>query len=190
MPATIGLDERGRVLVATLANPPHGLMDPSMVAALQDVVRRAEEDDDVGAVVLTGAHPERFVAHYDVGELLAGAEAGPAVAPGPTRAALRAVQAARRVPGAEGALAGTPAAGLVQLERFQETFVRMQTCGAVFVAALNGSAMGGGCELALACDWRICADNPRLGQPEVLLGLMPGGGSARARPTSWGSSTR
>jgi enoyl-CoA hydratase len=180
VPGRIEVEERGRVLLATLTNAPHGLMDRAIADALGDLVERAERDDGVGAVVLTGAHPERFVAHYDVAELLAGSEAGPAAPPGPTRAALWAVGAARRVPGAEAALEGTPVAGLVRLERFHDTFLRMQTCGAVFVAALNGSAMGGGSELALACDFRIMARGDfGIGQPEILFGFPPGGGGTQ-----------
>ena len=44
------------------------------------------------------------------------------------------------------------------------------------IAAVGRVALGGGCELALACDWRIAGDNAVLGQPEVLLGIIPGGG--------------
>src|SRR5262249_59709767 len=63
---------------------------------------------------------------------------------------------------------------------FGEIWRRMNRCGAVFVAALNGSAMGGGCELALACDVRIMAEGPYLiGQPEILLGFPPGGGGTQ-----------
>jgi 3-hydroxyacyl-CoA dehydrogenase / enoyl-CoA hydratase / 3-hydroxybutyryl-CoA epimerase len=67
---------------------------------------------------------------------------------------------------------------------------RVETCGKPWVAALNGTALGGGFELALACHRRIAADNPRtrVGQPEVKVGLIPGAGGtqrvARMMPPS------
>jgi enoyl-CoA hydratase/carnithine racemase len=176
----IRLEDRDGVLLATISNPPHGLMDSEIVEALEGLVARVAAEDGPTGVVLTGAHPERFVAHYDVEELLAAAEASPAVGRRAARASLQTVAALRRLPGGAEALDRSPAAGLSAVERFGEVLLGLGRCGAVVVAALNGSAMGGGCELALACDLRVMSRGDHLiGQPEILFGFPPGGGGTQ-----------
>jgi enoyl-CoA hydratase len=180
MAGTVNITQRGRVLLVTLENPPLALMDEGHLEGLIAALERAESDPDIGGVVLTGAHPTRFIAHYDVGELLQIATSSPALSRRMAHGALRATGAVRRVPGGDGLLQRGPAAGLAYLERFHETLVGIQSCPAVWIAALNGSALGGGCEVALACDRRFMAAGDHLiGQPEIMLGFPPGGGGTQ-----------
>ena len=75
-----------------------------------------------------------------------------------------------------------PVSMYVYIEEFQDTFTRLAELPKPTIAAINGYALGGGCELALACDIRIAADDAQLGQPEILLGVMPGAGGSQRLP--------
>ena len=104
------------------------------------------QDEQAGAVILTGAGEKAFAAGADINEL---ATQSPAE-------------------GKEFALAG------------QAVMNRIERLGKPVIAAVNGHALGGGCELAMACTLRIASETARLGQPEVKLGIIPGyGGTQR-----------
>ena len=65
-------------------------------------------------------------------------------------------------------------------KRGQDVFLKIENSKKPVVAAVNGFALGGGCELAMACHFRLCSENAKFGQPEVNLGLVPGyGGTQR-----------
>ncbi|MGH9691054.1 MAG: enoyl-CoA hydratase-related protein [Candidatus Acidiferrales bacterium] len=113
---------------------------------LGDCLDAVRLNNEVRAIILTGAGEKAFVAGADINEL------------------------AQRtsIDGKDFALWG------------QEVLHRLETLGKPSIAAINGFALGGGCELALACTIRIASRTARLAQPEVTLGILPGyGGSQR-----------
>jgi enoyl-CoA hydratase len=75
-----------------------------------------------------------------------------------------------------------PVEGKLTSEFGQQVLNCIENLGKPVIAAINGFALGGGCELALACTFRLAADTARLGQPEVKLGLIPGYGGSQRLP--------
>ena len=80
------------------------------------------------------------------------------------------------------------ATGEAKARRGQEVFRTIETCGKPVIAGINGFALGGGCELAMACTIRVASETAKLGQPEVKLGLIPGYGGTQRLPRLVGQS--
>jgi enoyl-CoA hydratase len=78
--------------------------------------------------------------------------------------------------------------GTAKAQRGQAVFSLIEACSKPVLALINGFALGGGCELAMACTLRLAGERAKLGQPEIKLGLIPGYGGTQRLPRLVGSS--
>ncbi|HGT3135584.1 TPA: enoyl-CoA hydratase/isomerase family protein [Pseudomonas aeruginosa] len=190
-PRHLRIEQRGRVLQVLLDNPPANFLTTAVMQELADLLDDLEQRQDIGAVILSGAADGVFLTHFDVDEIER------AVAPITfsmpawlTRLLLESESLLRHLPGARRLLRHTLLAGVADMNLFHEVTAHMRRMDKVFIAAINGLALGGGCELALACDLRLMAEDDQverfLGQPEVLIGLIPGGGGTQMLARSLG----
>src|ERR1700736_2526033 len=180
MSGHLEIEDRGAVLIVRVDGGQHSLFGLDIANQLEALVDRVDGDPNVRAVVFTGARPGRFVSHADVRLLQEERGALPPLGRRGASAIARAARGADRARVLEPVVRRTPLWGAVQLDRLHATFMQMNASGVIFVAALNGSALGLGAEFAWACDLRVMADGEFfIGQPEVLLGIMPGGGGSQ-----------
>ena len=147
----------GGVATCTLSNPPNHTLNSNGVQELGVLLDELEQDRALRVLILTGGGEGVFVAHYEVAELAASAE-----------------QQSQQPAGAPSEI--DPG----RLHAFHRVCLRLERLPAVTIAAINGNAAGGGCELTLACDFRLMADGPfGYGLPETSVGIIPGAGGTQ-----------
>jgi enoyl-CoA hydratase len=177
-------ERSGRVLIVRIDNPPHNFMTAEMVRELEGLFRSLPGDRSIGAVVITGKPDDLYITHYDVGEILASVRrAGIAAPPWLTGIVLGVARMVRRIPVLRDMAERTPLAAVFELYRIHDLFLEMNRSELVFIAAINGPATGGGCEISLACDVRIMADaDIAIGLPEMTIDFNPGAGGTQRLP--------
>ncbi len=149
------VDDQGiAILTLDVTGRSMNVVTPQFVTELAALVDKVAEDDAVKGAVVTSAK-DAFMAGADLMGLVSIYDRGL-----------------------------TPAEIYPETKGYTETLRRLETCGKPFAAAINGTALGGGLELALACHYRVVADDPklRLGLPEVQVGLLPGAGGTQRLP--------
>jgi len=138
---------RDGLLIVTIDRPKVlNALNAQTVEEIYEAFAKARDDENVKAVIVTGAGEKAFVAGADINEL------------------------AQK----------TPITGKTTSERGQGVLSFIERFPKPVIAAINGFALGGGCEIALACHIRIASDKAQMGLPEVTLGIIPGyGGTQR-----------
>ncbi len=135
-----------KTAIVTLDHPPVNALSPAVLKEIQAEFEALGKNDDVRAIVLTGAGNHAFCAGADLKEF-----------------------------------AGVDPKQAQEIAKLGHAAMNaIEDCQKPVIAAINNLALGGGCELAMACDIRISSDRARYGQPEVWIGLIP----------AWGGSTR
>jgi len=141
---SLRVERAGAVATVTIERPEvKNALDPETIRELGAVLTALEDDDELLAVVLTGAGDEVFVAGGDL-------------------------KALQKVEGAE--------AGRRMARLTQRVFARLEALEVPVIAAINGTTLGGGTELAAACDIRIAAETASFGFKQIQLGIMPAWG--------------
>jgi enoyl-CoA hydratase len=145
----LSIERTGRVMVATLSRPPVNALNDELIARLDAVLDQVIADDDI-AVLHIRSEQTTFCAGADLALMHA--------------------------------CLGSPEGLEAMIElvrRMQRLFARLASAPVVTLAEISGAAMGGGLELALACDLRVAAAEAKLGLPEVGLGLLPAAGGTQ-----------
>lgn len=150
---TIRAEKREKGIVWIIVNnPPVNAIGEQLMEELESAAEELTGDRSVRVVVITSAHPTIFLAGADLKGMISGGGSNLGEDENPI---------AR------------------QSARMQACFNRFATMPKPVIASINGHALGGGCELAMACDFRIMGKKGRIGLTELSLGLIPGAGGTQ-----------
>ena len=150
----VKLSIEDRVATLTIDHAPVNALNEQVLDDLDAVVGEVIANTDVKAAVITGAGQLAFVAGADINVFDALLKEGN----------------------------GAEVRARAFLQKGQAVFAKIENAPKPFVAAVNGVALGGGMELAMACQMRIIGDRAKLGQPEINLGIIPGWGGTQRLP--------
>jgi enoyl-CoA hydratase/carnithine racemase len=148
----VRVEQDARVAIVTLDHPPVNALSARLLEELEEEYDRLDTSDETRAIVIRGEGEKAFVAGADITEF-----------PGMREQ----IEEAAETGSARG---------------IQKLAARMDAGRTPVVAAIHGYCLGGGLELAMACDIRVAAEDAQLGQPEIKLGLIPGGGGTQRLP--------
>ncbi len=141
-------ERRGGVSILTINRPEkRNALNGALRCSLLGALAAAARDQEVRAIVLTGAGDKAFIAGADIAEF-----------------------------------EGRSPVDQYRVMKLPTVFDAVERIAKPVIAAINGFCLGGGMELALACDIRIASSTARFGQPEVNLGIIPGGGGTQRLP--------
>ncbi len=141
-------NDEGRVAVLTINRPDKmNALNQQVRDEMLEHLAAIENDDGIGAVVVTGAGDKAFIAGADIAEF-----------EGRSPFDQREAMASPRI------------------------YDVMSSFPKPVIAMINGYCLGGGCELAMSCDLRVASETASFGQPEINLGLIPGGGGTQRMP--------
>jgi len=170
----------GGVLLARLPTDELGLFKREHADAFLGLVDNAMRDPEIRAVVLTGSRPARFISHADLAWLRQDGGAIPPLGRTISGLVLKLAGVLARSRALRFAVRRTPLTAAIQMVQLHRTLTRMGSSSTVFVAALNGPALGLGAEISWACDLRLMAEGDNfIGHPEILLGFPPGAGGTQ-----------
>jgi enoyl-CoA hydratase len=179
--ATLRCEQDGRVLTVRVEAPPFNYMTAAMQEDFVRLIAAVQTDGSVGAVIVTGGVPGRYITHFSIADLLHGAEAFPAL---PRPVVSMVVRTIKTISAAGGEpayrlLQMTPASSLARLTRFQAACESTLRSPAVWIAAIDGPCGGGGLELSMFFDIRVATPDARFMLPELSIGLSTTFGGQR-----------